>query len=95
MSKLKASWQKPLTMHDSRLIRDIAARAADELPYDRLEVAMDIEAVHERTPLDLERFLNADLGNFLHDVVGIRRHLDRATGRLTDCFSPRHAKVRP
>jgi hypothetical protein len=27
--------------------------------------------------------------NFAHDIMGIHRHIDRNTGVLTECFSPR------
>ena len=86
------SWRKPIKQRDSRLIFEIAKRAADELPYNKLTVAMDLEAVHEHTPLDLERLLKANLGDFCHDVVGIYRRIDRNTGKLRDCFSPRFTK---
>jgi hypothetical protein len=92
MARRSLSFSKPITMHDSRLIQEIANRAVNELPYDRFEITMDIEAVHEVTPLDLERFLNANFMDFLHDIVGIHRHIDRATGELRDCFSPRFTK---
>jgi hypothetical protein len=92
--QLHTSWRKPITQRDSELIFAIAKRAADELPYSKITVAMDLEAVHEHTPLDLDRLLKADLGDFVHDVVGIYRRIDRKTGRLTNCFSPRFTKVR-
>jgi len=57
-----------------------------------LDIMMDIEAVHEYMPLDLEAFLNADEENFNHDVIGIIRHLNRETKLLEQCFVPRFAK---
>ncbi len=54
---------------------------------------MDIEACHASNPLDLEGLAKADDFNFIHDVFGIRRHLNRSTGKLEDCFSPRFTKV--
>lgn len=51
---------------------------------------MDLTAVHANgNPMRLADLLAADDFNFAHDIVGISRFLDRNTGRLTDCFSPR------
>lgn len=53
-------------------------------------VLMDIIAVHKNScPLRLQELLQADRFNFAHDVFGIRRHLNRETGQLEDCFLPR------
>lgn len=53
---------------------------------------MDISAAHENCPLKLEDLLKADDFNFLHDVYGIIRHLNRQTGELENLFLPRFAK---
>ena len=69
-----------------RLARRIAGQEIN-----RMHLIMDLECVHESTPLrldDLEKASDADLA---HDVFGIRRHLDRRTRKLTDCFCPRFA----
>lgn len=84
-----------------RLVERIADRAmalqhkAEPIQrYKRGKVAMqwhmDILATHNAMPLDLSRLLAADDGEFAHDVFGIRRHLNRDTGQLEDCFVPRH-----
>lgn len=52
---------------------------------------MDLSAVMNSCPVDLAKLLAADDANFAHDVFGIRRHIDRETGELTDCFVPRFA----
>lgn len=62
-------------------------------PASRLDLLMDLEACHcNGQPLDLialyEAASDADL---VHDVAGISRHIDRATGRLGNCFVPRYA----
>lgn len=57
------------------------------------EVCMDLTATHlNGCPLDLDALLAMDDSNFLHDVAGIRRHLDRRTGQLTGEFRPRCAR---
>lgn len=83
------------TKEESKVIRAIAHRAkalaakhGADLPV--LEAVMDIEATHSNgCPLKLEALLEADDFNFSHDVFGIRRHIDRETGRLGNHFLPR------
>lgn len=60
------------------------------VPLDRLTRMMDLEKVHAVSPLDLAALLDAPLGDFLHDVTGIHSHMNRSTGELGDCFSPRY-----
>jgi hypothetical protein len=75
---------------DSDLIYSIAERGVREFQFNYITVALDLTACHcNGTPLNLERLLNADSFNFVHDVVGINRHLDRDTGKLTGFFLPR------
>lgn len=58
----------------------------------RMTLYMDLYAVHWFTPLRLADLLAADEANFIHDISGITRHLDRETGRLMNNFSPRYAR---
>jgi hypothetical protein len=56
----------------------------------RMDLVMDLTATHANgNPLRLDDLLQADEFNFMHDIFGIRRHLNRETGELMDCFSPR------
>ncbi|KKL25150.1 hypothetical protein LCGC14_2408200 [marine sediment metagenome] len=75
-------------------IADRAVRMAAEsgVQYDKLTALMDVDSAHKSCPLRLGALLDADDANFAHDVLGIRRHMDRTTGELTDCFVPRYAK---
>lgn len=60
--------------------------------YPILDATMDIDACHNNgCPLKLHELLEADDFNFAHDAFGIRRHIDRTTGKLQDCFVPRYA----
>lgn len=59
---------------------------------DTLSFNMDIHAVHAKEPLRLKAWLMADNFNFLHDVSGIIRFMDRKTGLLPEWFSPRYSK---
>ena len=76
---------------DGASIRRIIDRAVGMgIVEDRMSSTMDITACHANgTPLDLERFADADRFNFLHDFYGIARHLDRSTGQLDGRFLPR------
>ena len=55
-------------------------------------IMMDITAAHcNGCPLDLVGLFAADNRDFFHDIHGIMKHIDRRTGKLTDCFIPRHS----
>lgn len=90
------------TKEEHRIAREIAARVhamASNASVRHLhpvsDVVMDIIAVHRNgCPLRLAELLAADDFNFAHDVFGIRRHLDRTTGQLRNCFVPRFARPR-
>jgi hypothetical protein len=77
-----------------RLIDAIADRALLWLPDRELRgIRMDIIATHLTCPLRLGAFLDADDSNFMHDIAGIERHLNRRTLKLEDCFLPRFADL--
>lgn len=86
---------------DRILIQRIVARAktirseveGDYRPLvDIFGLALTLTLVHLNTcPLDLQRLLEADDFNFLHDIRGIQRYLDTSTGGLRYCFIPRFA----
>lgn len=81
---------------DSRLIKRIIDRAVREHGIDADDpqaLNMDVSACHVNgCPLDLRKLLAADDASFLHDLYGIRRHLNRKTGALQGNFVPRCAK---
>ncbi len=57
-------------------------------------IEMDITATHlNGCSLRLKDLLNANRFNFVHDIVGISRHINRITGKLENCFLPRFAKT--
>jgi hypothetical protein len=83
-----------MSKDDIRTISKIAQRAvtlaaAHGVDYAQIDAMIDIEAAHTEHPLRLAELLAADVGNFSHDVFGIRRHLNRETRKLEDCFLPR------
>jgi hypothetical protein len=56
-------------------------------------IMMDITAAHcNGCPLDLVGLFAADNRDFFHDIHGIMKHIDRRTGKLTDCFIPHYAR---
>jgi hypothetical protein len=57
---------------------------------DGLSLFMDIENVCKEINLDLYKLFCADDANFGHDVFGIRANMNRKTGKLENCFTPRH-----
>lgn len=85
------------TKKEMKIIERIVQRAlymAEELEMsiDKKHLLMDIEACHcNGTKLDLKKLMSFDNSNFSHDVFGIRKHLDRNTGKLRDGFRPRCA----
>ena len=85
------------TKDEHKTIVAIARRAvkmaADyDVDYEYTCAMMDVNACHSNgNPLDLDGLLNADDFNFAHDVFGIRRHIDRETGTLGNCFVPRYS----
>lgn len=87
-----------VSTEDAERIAKIVARAASYLNIEsqlyssRLDLSMDITACHANgCLLELESLLDADKFNFLHDVTGISRHIDRRTGKLRNFFLPRYA----
>lgn len=92
------NWKTTKADHD--LIDGIAHRAKAlakrcGVEYSWRDAMMDVQAVHcNDWKLDLAALSATDDGNFGHDVFGIRRHLNRETGKLEDCFVPRFAAGR-
>jgi hypothetical protein len=80
---------------DLDLINKIADRALylyakNEIRVERTDIVMDLTACHfQARKLDLVGLLGADDLNFVHDVAGINRHLDRENYTLQNCFTPR------
>ena len=84
---------------DLKKITEVMLRAASLMNFelrgsDRLTVCMDLTACHANgCALDLEGLLSASPSDLIHDVAGIMSHINRETGKLEDCFSPRYAMV--
>ena len=91
-------WNKlKISGTDLKLITKITKRAFtlfQELGYgvNPMTVSMDLEVVHGTIGLQLNEMLEADNGNFMHDITGIYSNIDRETGELKNYFSPRFSK---
>ena len=76
----------------SRLIFDLCSKVAKRyaaflddagIEYRYSTLLLDIEVCHANgCELDLYALLRADEAEFVHDISGIRRHLNRTTGQL-------------
>ena len=79
------------------LIMKVMLRCQEQFPKinyhsNWMDFVMDMTACHANgCPVDWARLLEADDFNFIHDVGGIQKHLNRETGKLGDMFLPRFA----
>ena len=84
------------TKEEHQLLVEIAQRAVglnSDYSDDFQGLMMDITACHlNGNPLKLEELLKTDDFNFMHDINGINRFIDRNNGELTQCFLPRLSK---
>ncbi len=81
------------TKKESLLIQRIVERDEKLLQLDRLEITMDLTAVHlNGCPLQLQEMLDGSDFDLVHDIDGIHNRLDRSTGKLTQCFLPRYSR---
>lgn len=82
------------TAQDVDKIEQIAERAeVFGWRGNRTQTLMDLTACHANgCPLDLDKMLTFDAFNLIHDLAGLRDHMDRETGKLSHHFLPRGAK---
>jgi hypothetical protein len=85
-----------ITSEEHDLLMQVVSRAIRELrdyPDEPRTLIMDLNACHSNgCPLDFAGLLKATLYEFGHDIYGIRKAIDRRTGKLTeDVFMPRYA----
>ena len=84
-----------VTQDEITMIHRIALRAYEinnDINFTTL--MMDLSATHKSCPLDLQKLLDASTHDFVHDVGGIMRHINRRTGHLENCFLPRFAIIK-
>lgn len=72
--------------------RAVALYSSYGIKANRRDIILDIVCCHHHAcRLRLDELLVADNVNFMHDIAGINRHLNRRTFKLEDCFLPRFA----
>ena len=81
-----------VSANDKPILKRCVDRALQLFSVSRQDVEMDLSATHANgCPLDFAKLLEASTDDFVHDLVGIRRHINRRTGQLEDHFHPRCA----
>jgi hypothetical protein len=91
---MKPRVQTVVLTNAERLVIDaIVSRAQIHFAdRDERDIKMDLIATHlDACPLRLNELLDAPDVHFIHDIVGIERHLDHATFKFRDGFTPRYA----
>lgn len=91
----KINWK--ITPEETTIIHKIVDRAMllfeDKVWPEPMDCMMDVVATHKNgCELDLEALLAFDDFEFVHDIAGIARHLNRKNGQLENCFLPRSAR---
>ena len=76
---------------DMIVLRGIVVARDNRIDYPAKDMTMDLTACHANgCPLDLPKMLKSGDANFGHDLFGIRRFLDRHTGKIpANKFHPR------
>jgi len=59
--------------------------------FEKIDIMMDVEFANKDCPMDLQKLLDSNGGDFFHDMAGIHRNLNRETKKLENCFVPRSA----
>lgn len=88
------------TKKEHKLIDEIVERAVKEkvlirrrpskFNEDKMTLRMDLDAINSNgTKLDFDKLLNFPEFDFMHDITGIQKHIDRLTGELRNHFLPR------
>lgn len=72
---------------------DITKNLSGEGKIDRCSLTMDLIATNANgCPIDFDKLLHMSDFDFIHDIYGIMKKLDRTTGKLKDLFEPRSAR---
>lgn len=75
---------------DAIVVRAWKQKSVKETYRTKQDLFMDITATHlNGNKLKLREMYRADDFNFFHDIWGIANNLNRESGQLENCFSPR------
>ena len=80
------------SLEEINIVSSIASRAIKAGIYPdgcKMDVKLDLSAVHLHCPLRLADLLAADEFDFAYDMIGILLRLNRRTGKLEHSFLPR------
>lgn len=84
-------------MNDLQTATKVAQRAVNGgliRPSKVLTLLIDLDKAVEHLDLDLDRLLNADPWDFVHDLNGIQAHIDRSTEEFVGDWLPRCSRSR-
>ena len=86
---------KPFTKAEITVVAKIIERADTMglLSNDRLSLLMDLQVVNNQYPLRLYDMLAASDFDFVHDILGIQKNINRNKLCVDNCFIPRFAKL--
>ena len=77
------------------LIKKATDRACElDRTLDKTTVSMDLYYCLDSISLDLEKLILSDEFNFMHDIYGIGKNINRATGKMNGLFEPRCIKIK-
>lgn len=82
-----------LIVHISRRAEPIMVEIGVHYSVMDLQMDLTLLQLHHPELINLDKLLAFGEVDFIHDVLGIMRHLNRDTGELGNCFVPRCAKV--
>jgi hypothetical protein len=93
MSKTEMQTIRAIADRAVGLYRQYDSIEERDVNFVRTATVHEVTIVHrEIVPLRLSALLAADKVDFVHDILGIHRHLDSSEQMLTECFHPRFAK---
>jgi hypothetical protein len=72
-----------------RAIRIVTGDTKADPSFNRMDFVMDIDFAQEDLGFSLEALLDSANADFVHDVAGIRRNMNRQTKKVDNCFLPR------
>jgi hypothetical protein len=90
---MKKPQRRAVAQPELEIIDRIVQRALQFFPdREAKDIRLELMAtILGGCPLHLDRLETAPDSDFVHDIAGIERHLNRQTFELMDCFSPRYA----
>lgn len=76
----------------AQIVKVVLRAMAQDPSFNTLDLTMDMTACHlNGCALDFQKLLGFDDFNFMHDIYGISKNIDRTTGKVENCFAPRSA----